>query len=234
MRRFSFSPLHINMTLVYMKPFPAFLWKHFVRTSQAKSRTTFVVNLAPLCALGWKQPGGFMAPQPRRPCAAGMLHHVDVNTEQVFTATASYFTYLCDLCVSRPVIQGCGIWLPSVQTGPCAIPNLRSVIWGDSLCSHLHFRTKYVNLFKNDDTAGCTKTLHVTSPFMICGGNVKTLQRNIQAETTGEPITGGLLSLQHFYSETTGCEQVIHLEKQLTPCLLCSRSSRATETAQWS
>lgn len=45
-------------------------------------------------ALRWKRPGGFMAPQHRQPCAEGMLHHVDVNTEQAYTATASYFTYL--------------------------------------------------------------------------------------------------------------------------------------------
>lgn len=75
-------------------------------------------------ALRWKQAGGFIAPQHRQPCAEGMLHHVDVNTEQAYTATDSHFAHvgcvlgltlvwvICPLCrhtnLSHPV--WCVIW----------------------------------------------------------------------------------------------------------------------------
>lgn len=57
-----------------------------------------------------------MAPRHRQPCAGGMLHHVDVNTEQANTATASYFTYLsCALGLASAIS-----YLSSVQTDPPA------------------------------------------------------------------------------------------------------------------
>lgn len=53
-----------------------------------------------------------MAPRHRQPCAGAMLRHVDVNTEQAFTTTASYFTYHISTAVS---------YTSSVQAEPTAV-----------------------------------------------------------------------------------------------------------------
>lgn len=99
-------------------------------------------------ALTWKQPSEFMAPRHRQPCAGGMLHHVDVNTEQALTFLASHFTQLSSaLC---PAMS----YLSFIQTDPPASRRLMCHL-GDSLNACLSFSTKSVDLFKYDSTAAC-------------------------------------------------------------------------------
>lgn len=91
------------------EPFAAFLWKHFVRTLRRwRKRDDICCQFS--SALRWKQASGFMAPQQGQRCARGMLHHMDVNTEQAYTAIDSYWAVywvrFCYewyvLCADRP------------------------------------------------------------------------------------------------------------------------------------
>lgn len=87
-----------------------------------------------------------MAPWHRQPCAGGMLHHVDVNTEQAYSATASYFTPVHWVCLSFEIPVPCADWPTCLTQSDVSSGRLIQLVSGlvQSLSIHLKMVIKKV------------------------------------------------------------------------------------------
>lgn len=140
-------------------------------------------------ALTRKQSDGLMASQYRQPCAGGMLHHLDVNTEQVLTAPDSFFIKLS--YASTPAVS----YLSSVQND---LPVSSSLVYHfeDSFNACLSFRKKSVDPFKDDTTVGCSH-MHVTSMYILmiyCESSAKEKCRQCWIGVVWQPFVTHLRS----------------------------------------